>query len=327
MLPCKSIHNKIKDELSNKYFYPIIASNVYIYNNTNTISRMPKGLSFALNYLEDSYHFDYITLEEVKDLQERLEYLLRMKNHNDYWNEIIDSIKQSRSYNIHINGLRHFQLCDTDYTKNLIKYIKDCDYALQDEFIRLINNSVTKKKFLTSIFHDMYYGYGNDNYVLTDYYKISKLYEKLIIENKQFDYNKVREEFMDKNSTDKNTDTSKINSKDDKQELADIVADKVEERIKEYLPKQINPVKNNESTNATPFIKARISNKNGLATVLLGYKDIVCLCSIPASAKNDETYFIIYKAGSGKGLISSNISKEEFNNLKNLGLPYCTNWN
>lgn len=231
---CKSIHNKIKDELSNKYFYPIIASNVDIYSNTNTISRMPKGLSFALNYLKDSYHFDYITLEEAKDLQERLEYLLRMKNRNDYWNEIIDSIKQSHSYNIHINGLKYFQLCDTDYTKDLIKYIKDCDYALKDELINLINNSVTKEKFLTSIFHDMYYEYGNDSYCLTDYYKLSQLYEKLIIENKQFDYNKVREEFMDKSSTEKDINCP-TDSKDDKQELADIVADKVEERLKKYL--------------------------------------------------------------------------------------------
>lgn len=237
---CNSTRNKIKEKLSNKYFYPIIASNVDIYDNTNTdvISRMPKGLSFALNYLKDSYHFDYITLKEAKDLQERLDYLLRMKNHIDYWIVIIDSIKQSHSYNIYINGLRHFQLCNTDYTKDLIKYIKDCDYALRDEFVRLINNSVTKEKFLTSILNDMYCEYGNDNYSLIDYYKLSQLYEKLIIENKQFDYNKVREEFMDKSSIDKDSDcpaNSKPDSKDDKQELADIVADKVEERLKKYL--------------------------------------------------------------------------------------------
>lgn len=237
---CNSTRNKIKYELSNKYFYPIIASNVDIYDNTNTdvISRMPKGLSFALNYLKDSYHFYYITLKEAKDLQERLDYLLRMKNHKDYWIVIINSIKQSHSYNIYINGLRHFQLCKTDYTKDLIKYIKDCDYALQDELVNLINNSVTKEKFLTSILHDMYYEYDNDSYCLIDYYKLSQLYEKLIIENKQFDYTKVREEFMDKNSTDKDTNCStdsKVNSKDDKQELADIIADKVEERLKKYL--------------------------------------------------------------------------------------------
>lgn len=302
MLPCKSIHNKIKDELSNKYFYPIIASNVDIYNNTNTISKMPKGLSFALNYLEDSYHFDYITLVEVKDLQERLEYLLRMKNHNDYWNEIIDSIKRSRSYNIHINGLKHFQLCNTDYTKDLIKYIKDCDYVLRDEFIRLINNSVTKEKFLTSIFHNMYYGYGNDNYVLTDYYKISKLYEKLIIENKQFDYNKVREEFMDKNSTDKDTSKAKKHVKNCSSELS-----------------KSNTVESNADSD----------NCIGIPVLFRGFvynmsfrrEDIVCIYNKHRKLIPDDDYFIFCKTGKINKLTSYQILESDYNMLKEMGIP------
>lgn len=302
MLPCKSIHNKIKDELSNKYFYPIIASNVDIYNNTNTISKMPKGLSFALNYLEDSYHFDYITLEEVKDLQERLEYLLRMKNHNDYWNEIIDSIKRSRSYNIHINGLRHFQLCNTDYTKDLIKYIKDCDYVLRDEFIRLINNSVTKEKFLTSIFHDMYYGYGNDNYVLTDYYKISKLYEKLIIENKQFDYNKVREEFMDKNSTDKDTNKAKEYVKNCSSELS-----------------KSNTIES--SADSDNCITMPVFFHGRISTMTFRREDIVFIYHKHRKLIPDDDYFIICKTGEINKLISYRILESNYNILKRTEIP------
>lgn len=299
---CKSIHNKIKDELSNKYFYPIIASNVDIYSNTNTISRMPKGLSFALNYLKDSYHFDYITLEEAKDLQERLDYLLRMKNHNDYWNEIIDSIKQSRSYNIQINGLRHFQLCDTDYTKDLIKYIKDCDYALQDELINLINNSMTKEKFLTSILHDMYYEYDNDSYCLIDYYKLSQLYEKLIIENKQFDYNKVRKEFMDKSSTNKNTNKTKKHIKNCSSELS-----------------RSNTIESN--TDSNNYITMPIFFHGRISTMTFRHEDIVCIYHKHRKLIPDDDYFIICKTGEINKLISYRILESYYNILKRTGIP------
>lgn len=301
---CNSIRNKIKDELSNKYFYPIIASNVDIYNNANTdvLSRMPKGLSFALNYLKDSYHFDYITLKEAKDLQERLDYLLRMKNHNDYWIVIINNIKQSRSYNIQINGLRHFQLCDTDYTKYLIKYIKDCDYALQDELINLINNSVTKEKFLTSILHDMYYEYDNDSYCLIDYYKLSQLYEKLIIENKQFDYNKVREEFMDKSSTDKNVNKAKKSCKNCSSELS-----------------RSNTIESN--TDSDKYITMPIFFHGIISTMSFRREDIVCIYNKHRKLIPDDDYFIICKTGVLNKLISYQILESNYNMLKEMGIP------
>ena len=301
---CNCTRNKIKDELSNKYFYPIIASNVDIYNNTNTdiISRMPKGLSFALNYLKDSYHFDYITLKEAKDLQERLDYLLRMKNHKDYWYKIIDSIKQSRSYNIQINGLRHFQLCNTDYTEDLIKYIRDCDYALQDELINLINNSMTKEKFLTSILHDMYYEYDNDSYCLIDYYKLSQLYEKLIIENKQFDYNKVREEFMDKSSIDKDANKAKEHVKNCSSELS-----------------RSNTIESN--TDSDNYITMPVFFHGMISTMSFIREDIVCIYHKHRKLIPDDDYFIICKTGEINKLISYHILESYYNILKRTGIP------
>lgn len=301
---CNSIRNKIKDELSNKYFYPIIASNVDICDNTNTdvISRMPKGLSFALNYLKASYHFDYITLKEAKDLQERLDYLLRMKNHNDYWIVIINSIKQSRSYNIQINGSRHFKLCDTDYTKDLIKYIKDCDYALRDELVNLINNSVTKEKFLTNILQDMYYEYDNDSYCLIDYYKLSQLYEKLIIENKQFDYNKVKEEFINKSSIDKDANKAKEHVKNCSSELS-----------------RSNTIELNADSDN--YITMPVFFRGMISTMSFRREDIVCIYHKHRKLIPDDDYFIICKTGEINKLISYHILESYYNILKRTGIP------
>lgn len=302
MLLCKSTRTKIKDALSNKYFYPIIASNVDIYNDADIKSRMPKGLKFALNYLKNSYNFDYITLAETKDLQERLDYLLRMQNHNDYWNEIIDKVKQNHSYDIQINGSRHFQLSDTDYTKDLVKYIKDCDYALRDEFISLINSSMTKKEFLTSILHDMYYEYNNDNFVLMDYYKVSQLYEKLIIENKQFNYNKVREEFMNKSSIDKDTNKAKEHVKNCSSE-----------------PSKPNTIESN--TGYDNYIRIPTFFHGIIYNMTFRHEDVVCIYHKHRKLILDDAYFIICKTGIISKMISYQIIESDYNMLREKGIP------
>lgn len=318
--------------------FPVIRQGIEIdrYLAKNTKTTMPDGLKVAITYLRESMSHSG-TIDEIISMKDNLEQLLSIKDMAYDWYNIIFDIKSSPFF---IRYKRRISCNKHDYTDSIINLAKQNYSPLK----RMIRNSGTKDNFLLYLVRGIKAYQSLDTYALHETYssmvsysQLCILYEYLIINYSEygyFDFDKVEKSLNITPIADKDTNcptdskaNNKINSKDDKQELADIVADKVEERIKKYLPKQINPVKNNESTSTTPFIKARISDKNGLATVLLGYKDIVCLCSISASNKNDETYFIIYKAGSGKGLISSNISKEEFNNLKNLGLPYCTNWN
>lgn len=343
-----SLFNKNKKLLTEKEVVDLITGNLYLYRVImqgieidgdlveNTVTVMPDGLEVAITYLRENMSHTG-TIDEIISMKDKLEQLLSIKSMAYNWYNIILDVKHNSLFHKYKDTIS----CNKrDYTELVINLAKK-DYS---PLKRMIKDAGSEDGFLFYLVNNVKEHQTLDTYnqhdtsierVITSYRQLHTLYEDLIINFTYygyFDFDKVKDSFDTAPVVNKDSDCSassesdnETGSKDDKQELADIVADKVEERLKKCMSKQSNSAKNDESTNATPFIKARISDKNGLATVMLGYKDIVCLCSIPASTKNDETYFIIYKAGSGKGLTSSNISKEEFNNLKNLGLPYCTN--
>lgn len=318
---------------------PVIRQGIEIdrYLVKNTKTTMPDGLKVAITYLRESMRYTD-TIDNIIDTKDSLEQLLNIKDIAYDWYNIIYDIKHNpffTRYKKRISRNKH------DYTDLIINLAK-IDYS---PVKRMITDAGTKDNFLLYLVHgikdyqeylftDNYALYGTYSSILsTKYSQLCILYENLMVNHSEygyFDFDKVEKSLNITPVIDKDTDCSiyskpdsKTDSKDDKQELADIVADKVEERLKKYIPKQTGSVKSNEDTSSNSFVKVRITDMNRLATMWLGYKDIVCLCHISKITKNDETYFIIYKAGSGKGFISSRISKEEFIRLKKLGLPYC----
>ena len=228
--------------------FPVIRQGIEIdrYLAKNTKTTMPDGLKVAITYLRESMSHSG-TIDEIISMKDNLEQLLSIKDMAYDWYNIIFDVKSSPFF---IRYKRRISCNKHDYTDLIIKLAKK-DYS---PLKRMIINAGTRDNFLLYLVRGIKDYQSLDNYALYTTYSMSVivrhsqlrfLYENLIVNDSEygyFDFDKVEKSLnitpiADKDSacfTD-NKANNKINSKDDKQELADIVADKVEERLKKYL--------------------------------------------------------------------------------------------
>lgn len=245
--------NEIVDLITDNFnLLPVIKQGIEIdrYLVKNTKTTMPDGLKVAITYLRENMSYTG-TIDETISIKDNLEQLLSIKDMAYDWYNIIFDIKHSPLFTRYKKRISRNKYDYTDFIINLAKK----DYS---PLKRMIIDAGTKDNFLLYLVHgikdyqkyqsadtytlDTYDLYGTYNMrVLVKHAQLRALYESLVVnyvEYGYFDFDKVEESLNITPVVDKDSDchtNSKPDSKDDKQELADIVADKVEERLKKYL--------------------------------------------------------------------------------------------